>query len=285
MNKNPSDVKWVIDQTILESTQYTDLVEIVSEKGYDVEVIKYVPFSSPERYTNSEKFKSTATSDDLALVYGTVNFVEKNTHIFGNYFRNGWFNLVNYRTNLNVNYEDWLNRGIYTTWKDLKLNHKEYFNMLNTSHIFIRPNSGHKTFTGFDVHEKKLLDEINSAQQLTSVLDNTLIQINNAVFLEEEYRFFIFGSKVSAWSRYRFEFEKVEDLNVPEQAIWFAQSIANNNTHLEYPLVLDVAKVDRSFKIIEINCINSSGFYAANVNSIIDDFSAFVTNDWNRLLV
>ena len=42
-----------------------------------------------------------------------------------------------------------------------------------------------------------------------------------------------------------------------------------------HEIAIDVARVDRTFRVVECNCFNGSGFYAADAERLVHAVSAF----------
>jgi hypothetical protein len=86
-----------------------------------------------------------------------------------------------------------------------------------------------------------------------------------------EWRFFVVAGKVVAGSRYRqwglMDHRRIDAASEPWQ---FAQKMVDQWQPAE-AFVIDLAKehYDPSFKVIEINCINSAGFYNCDMTTVI----------------
>lgn len=260
-------ITWVIDEHIQKHNS-KNLYDIVRSFGYNCIVKSYRPFADDNKVTE-------ISETDCAIVYGTVNFVRSNRHIFGNYLDSKAYSMVGYRSK----YFDtrWLNDGVFTTWIDLIKNYNKYCEMLGSTNLFVRPNSGEKTFTGLVLSGDNIQHEINSTQQLTGVLNDTLVFVSLAKKIDSEYRFFIVNKEVVGESTYMVNHIHDERPVVPSSARDFALDFASKT---DEPLVLDVGRVGDDFGAIEINCINSSGFYSCNVDNIVHSLSQYVNHKW-----
>ena len=69
------------------------------------------------------------------------------------------------------------------------------------------------------------------------------------------------------------EFEE----NISNEALVFGQKMVNL-FRVADAYVLDIALTYDGWKIVEVNCINSAGFYKANVENIILALEAFYGN-------
>lgn len=261
-------ITWVIDEHI-QKHNHEDLYSIVRRHGYNAIVKSYRPFADDNKVNEIK-------DDDCAIVYGTVNFVRANRHIFGNYFNSNEYNMTSYRSK----YHDckWINDGVFTTWIELIKNYSKYCDIFKTDKLFVRPNSGEKTFTGLVLTRDTLNHQVNGTQQLTGVMNDTIVFVSKAKTINEEYRFFIVNQQPVAWSTYMVNHEHHERSTVPAFAMEFARDFAKHNT--DPPIVLDVGRVGDEFGAIEINCVNSSGFYRCDVNNIVKYVSFYVSEQW-----
>lgn len=74
-------------------------------------------------------------------------------------------------------------------------------------------------------------------------------------------------------------YHPVGDAYVPPDAIHFAECAAARWTPASV-FVMDVARVDGAWKIVECNCFSGSGFYEADVLRIVRAVSSFQEASW-----
>lgn len=153
---------------------------------------------------------------------------------------------------------------------------------------FIRPDSDFKLFSGavfrngdfFDWY-KRVKSLIDSGTYVNLTLD-TQVSVAEAVDIEAEWRFFIVDKCVSSCSQYRMDGKlKIESL-VEMEAALLAIDIAKDNWQLAPAYVVDIAKTESGYKVIEFNNFNSSGFYKCNIRQIIQDASILAKKQWER---
>jgi hypothetical protein len=89
-----------------------------------------------------------------------------------------------------------------------------------------------------------------------------------------EHRFFVVGRKVIAGSVYKQGGQLFVSPNVDEEALTFAQAQVRRWKPADH-FVIDVATVEDGHRIVEVNGLNVSGFYAANVGDIV-----MAVEDW-----
>lgn len=96
-----------------------------------------------------------------------------------------------------------------------------------------------------------------------------------------EFRFFVVDKKIITGSQYKEGVRKVTNSFVP---IWI-YDFAVDQISKWCPsdcFVIDIADVNGQAKVIEVNCINCSGFYECNVRSIVGALSSYVLKDGEK---
>lgn len=157
-----------------------------------------------------------------------------------------------------------------------------------TETMFIRPIDDSKYFAGavFDP------DEFNEWSHKVCVLEedfgnsltgDTLIQISPPKKIYAEYRFWIVDGQVVTSSLYKRGDKVIYSADVDKHVSKFVDKVLNTKNEIhEHTLsmkpsgwmparafVLDVCETPDGMKIVEINTINSAGFYAANVTDLV----------------
>lgn len=136
---------------------------------------------------------------------------------------------------------------------------------------FIKPFEEAKIFTGKVFTESEWKDFVFEALKSTNnrIDENALVQVSETKKTLKEARIWIVGGEIIDGGYYKFSDEVSFEANVSIEGLEFAkQMIALHN--LENAFVMDICLTDEGWKIVEINCINSSGFYPnTNVRSII----------------
>lgn len=166
---------------------------------------------------------------------------------------------------------DMLNNRVMT----LKLAIRELDRVIQedpTRLVFTRPSADLKQFSGQVIEAEKcrdwFVDMMECATSGTYKLDaGTKVVLCDPQPIKAEWRWFIVGGKVVSGSMYRAH-NQLRKERVTEQAmIDEAQKFADD--WLPSPCcVMDLALVGDELKVIEFNCINSSGFYDNDVNAI-----------------
>lgn len=138
--------------------------------------------------------------------------------------------------------------------------------------LFIKPLRDAKVFTG------KVFNKVSWSDFVYEAIENpktdrlnkdTFIQISKPRKIYKEARLWIVGEQIIDAGYYKFDDDVLFELNVHPEGIAFAkQMIAIFNVAEAF--VMDIGLTQEGWKIIEINCINSSGFYPnTNVKAIM----------------
>lgn len=77
------------------------------------------------------------------------------------------------------------------------------------------------------------------------------------------------------------QYRPSRDPYLPEALLSFARQVVSLWTPAAV-FVLDVARADRAWKIVECNCFDGSGFYAADVPAVVRAVSAYQERRWAR---
>ena len=159
--------------------------------------------------------------------------------------------------------------------KIIKLGDKDFF---SKPRFFARPTKDTKIFTGreFDLGEYRetrdtLLSNAKKAREdgFHTVLDeNTDIQISSIKKIYNEIRFWVVKGEVVTASQYRLGNRLVLDENVDKKAYTFCNKMVKL-FELNDAFVIDLALTEKGYKIIECGCINSAGFYRADMQKLL----------------
>lgn len=108
-----------------------------------------------------------------------------------------------------------------------------------------------------------------------SVLDGTdELVMSPVVKLEAEWRFFVVDGEVVTGSMYRKEGIRRRNLPVESQ-VWEAAARATKEWMPSPNIVIDLALLSSGeYKVVEFNCLNSSGFYNSDVSKLVDALEA-----------
>jgi hypothetical protein len=181
---------------------------------------------------------------------------------------------------------DWfLNRdGIFMTWAMFK----EYRGKQQIADhwpegLFIRPNSGFKTFAGQRIMAKDFDDHIATLDQNSGVMADTLILVNRLTPIEGEFRFVIADKQVIAASEYRWD-GKLDIRRDWPQSCWdMAQRVADHEWQVDIAYTCDVALTEEGPRVVELNGFSCAGLYACDLEKVVDGVSRAALREWAGL--
>lgn len=137
---------------------------------------------------------------------------------------------------------------------------------------FIKPYKEAKIFTGALFTEIKWIDFVeNSLKNPKTPLlhKNSLVQASTSKKILKEARVWIVGDQVIDAVYYKFHGDVVFEGEVAPEGIQFAKKMIQRFSVAE-AFVMDICRTNEAWKIVEINCINSAGFYPnLNVSSLV----------------
>lgn len=142
---------------------------------------------------------------------------------------------------------------------------------------FIKPYQDAKVFTGGIFTEQKWNNFVEHSIQYpkTKMLhENTLVQASQPQRLVKEARLWIIGGSIVASIYYRFHGSIPFEKEVAKEGLNFAQSMIDLYNVTD-AFVMDICLTMAGWKIVEVNCINSAGFYHVNIRTLLRAIEAF----------
>jgi hypothetical protein len=255
---------YIIQKNVFQDPRYDVIFDVLEKLELDYECVEFKP--------NSNELEIQTDRKDI-FVYGSVKLakVTANLDWFPGSFYGNNHEFEKYSKGYGINA---INHGSYIS----KFSNE--IDWSNKTTLFIKPSIDAKVFTGKVFNQSEWNDFVYNSlndNQNKRINKNTSIQISEPYSLIKEARVWIVGEKVITSSYYRFhdgiEFEE----NVEDKGLQFAQDMAKlYNVSDAY--VMDIALTYGGWKIIEINCINSAGFYKGNVMKIISALEVYYGN-------
>lgn len=261
--------KWLIDEFMKEHNEQ-DIEAILLSEGFEIKVGKY------ERFAKKEELPSYFDVDDCVIVYGSLEFVRQQQtkgYIPGPYFQLKNLECLSYTAKLDNPGLLLNDNHVFSNFSELVRRRDFFFSAFRTDELFIRPNSGLKSFTGLTLNRENFDEEINSLKQLSSIEPDTLIIVAPAQKIQAEYRLFIINRQVVAGSSYQKDGEVYLSQQVPDSVKEVGLEMANNAWQPDLAYVCDVAETPDGPKIVEFNAISTSGLYQANLAKLFNQWS------------
>ena len=269
------EVKWAVHTKFFEKPGRPSLRAALEKAG-----IEYYHSDFDEQ--KREYADIPYDTSECVVMYGPIQFVRKKNKGFipGAFGFKADTNTSYYMSQLPKNYF-FNDDAIYLPFGSI-LERKEQLCSIFGDHLFIRPDSGFKSFTGFAVKKEDLEFELSSLKQTKNPANHELCQIAKAKPILGEYRIIICNGKVVTGSQYRWDGKMDIRIDVHSDAWSFAESaVAKADWQLDTCYVVDIFISEHGPKIGEFNSFASAGLYSCDMDAIVDAVSKAALNEWN----
>ena len=250
-------MKFMIQHNLINPDHLLE-VQLAVEK-YPHEFVGVIPFG--HEITSDEPITGLDFIPYGSTLFTTLTY-EKGWK--GNYFD---LDVFNYRAFLE-NRDDMLNDNV------MKI--EDAVTYLKTvppeTEFFTRPSLDLKQYVGMVENAGELLAWFKDAMEFSGtgcykIEEGTEIVLCQPKVIQAEWRYFVVDRKIVSGSQYKYEDrlypQRVVEQDILDEAQTFADLwLPHDNC------VMDLALVDDELKVIEFNCLNSSGFYDNNVQDV-----------------
>ncbi len=256
---------WILQENLFQEVHWNALIETLERLELPHSVHKIVPFTN--------KLFPEIAPDGPVIVMGAIRMatIAKERGWKPGSFENGNFDFVKQRKHwgdLMLNAD-----AIVCNFEDVPSHRDEI--VLEDDHFFMRPVHDTKSFTGMvtnwtefmDWHKK--LGEAYLADSRCTVKPHTPVVVCSPKVIYWEYRLWVVDGKVVTSSAYKAGGRLMVTPVVNQAAIEFAEAAVKQWAPAR-AFVIDIADTPDGPKIIEVNNINSAGFYASNVGRMIE---------------
>jgi hypothetical protein len=269
-------VKWIIDKYIFESNRIPR--KSFENLGIEIYEYDYIPFLVDKTQIPFDE------RDEPVIVYSTINAARRIPKFFGHYLNEEVMKCNVYMSLLSVDPTDFLNHDhLYCTFQNLKDDYDYYYNLFVRGDLFIRPNDGVKEFTGSVIARENLMREIDAMEQMYQVSPQSMLLLSTPKKILDETRFLIGNNEIIDYSRYQINGKHKTDRDVSHEVIDFVNKILRETAWRPAELFcIDIATTPDGPKIIELNSFSCSGWYAMNVEHVIQKVSEIVYNNYKR---
>ncbi len=251
---------YIIQKNTFNEPNYINLINAIERNNLSYEIVDVLPFVEDFDFLTNRKdvfcFGAVKMSR-LAKKYdwnpGSLLNENHDYRIYSKYYKD---NLLNW---------------------DSKI--QKFDEPIDIDLFFARPCEDTKTFTGkiFSIQEwNEFKKRHNDGKYTSSLNSDTAIQISSVKDITKEFRFWIVNGEVITGSLYRMGSWINYSENVDDGALEFCKKMVKIYT-LADAFVMDICEVDGDYKIIECGCINSAGFYKANMSKLIESLENYWT--------
>jgi hypothetical protein len=249
---------FVVQENMFKETHYQMMIEILEKFKFDYEIVKFIPFCHDIEFKTERKDVWVWGTANMALVahkYGwTPGSMYNENHdleVYAAYYKEHMLN----------------SDGVIMKFGD-KLPPHEAFD-----YFFARPTKDTKAFSG-QLFSREAWNEYTKNAESNNTLsilnDETKVLVAPLKTIQQEIRCWIVGGKVVTISLYKIGSRvKYQNYDHESAAIEFAQKMVDLYCPAE-AFVLDICLHNDEYKVVEVNNINSAGFYHCNVQRLIE---------------
>lgn len=249
---------YVIQENLFREYHFNTLMDVMKRYKLEFETVRYTPFvkqvhvENPNNYKNVWFFGSVNAAMVLTHTDWYPGILYNEKHDFEYYFDEYKSNLLNYGA------------AVKPVERIDRRPHWEYF---------IRPTRDTKIFESkvYRVDEwNQYIEELEKSGELENVRKDTkMLYTSPKPDIQQEIRCWIVDGEPVTMSQYKIG-KRVNMLNMDhnEEAYIFSKKMAKIFSPSR-AFVLDICLYNDDYKIVEINCINMSGFYDANMSKLI----------------
>lgn len=279
------NVKWLIQSTGIKFSNALQLVEALLNqkiKYHDLAIFQNKILNLDEILDDNSVFVTKGGISFLTMInnlkINNLNISHLNENLSDEIILNS--NLYINKLIQSIDYDIQKFDQLYYSKLDIPLLNKDAkyipFNEIKTSSFekdyFIKPSRDLKSFNGGILNSgESLLNYIYRTGYMKAI-ENEIIVLAPIKKIYSEYRFFMYKDMIISGSRYILNNKVDVSNNIPN----FILEAARDYGKLYQPLdfyVMDLALTDDGIKIVEYNCWNASGFYASNIEKIVNTIS------------
>lgn len=261
-------IRWILQSNLIKESTLNQIKEALIKADTSFEEVKTIPFSdSLPTIQDSQDFKVFYGSTTLILnAYSNASYAE------GIFYDKDIFSMIKY-------FEEWgahmlnYDSEILTFTSIVKGDYKN-------GNWFVRPVHDDKSFSGrvMSIEEIQTL-ELSLAESNNPYLDeSTLVTISKPKNITKEWRHFIVDKEIVSSSRYAENgMISKSNLDIPTDLLEFVNERCAEFTPNDI-FVMDTALHKDTYKIVECNCFNDTGFYEHDIHQIILKVNQYIKN-------
>lgn len=267
-------VRWIIQNNLIaenDRNQFQIACDKLSIPHHEVLVIPFSP-TLPD-FPIDDEFEN--------IYYGSTTFMnnvyEKLNKPIGLFYNHETFSMENY-------IQKWKGHMLNSEGRVLTI--KEFLEENNEpeDNWFIRPDGDGKEFDGQVAKFRNIKSFLTRVMGYdVNLNETTKILVGPAYNIKKEWRNFVVNGKVVTSSRYRenFKLSKSSE-DIPVDMIEFVEKMCDIYRPHDV-FAMDIALVNdedgtSSYYIIECGCMNSVGFYHANIEQYVEALTNYVKN-------
>lgn len=111
-----------------------------------------------------------------------------------------------------------------------------------------------------------------------SLRADTELMFTTPIRILQEWRLWVVADRIVAHSLYKEGARVLYRREIDHDALAFAETLLAANPNYAQAYVLDICRTDDGLRMIETNCINAAGFYAADLTPLVTAIDALVSH-------
>jgi hypothetical protein len=221
-------------------------------------------------------------TDECVIMYGPIKFIRtKNKgYVPGPFGFKSDTDVSHYMSQLP---SEWFfnEDAIWLPWGSIVKKKKMLADIFG-KHLFIRPDSGFKSFTGFNVKIDDLETEFAARQQTENTDPYEMCLIAKGKPIIGEYRMVVCNGRVITGSQYRWDDKLDVRIDVHHEAWAMAEQVASHSWQLDTCYVVDIFLGEHGPRIGEFNSFSSSGLYNCDLDAIVKSLSQAASMEYDK---
>lgn len=268
-------VKWLVENFDADNKLWR-LIEELKKRNQPLEIVDYYPFALYDGIDKDGNPAPSVVKDDECVVFmGSIQMAlwvkHKKPWVPGLWLERDKLKCTNYYSYLG---KYLFNQGYqFTTIGEYKREHESFFKTRGVQDcLFIRPDSGMKSFTGQIFKKENHATDWNFFDVSTKPEDIIVVAIPQVI--KSEYRVVIADGEPITASLYQKDGKREQFPGAPKQVMALAKEIAaviDKEMNLGPMYVIDIAeKWEGGYALMEINCFNCAGLYECDKGIVVD---------------
>lgn len=268
-------MQWIVENFTNEPS-YLELVTAIQEAGHGLKEIK-----GDFKYADVSEFNNNVQP---VVFLGSIQMSSLIARELINAYPVIYNSITNYRcTEYYSRFGELLfnDKYAFVTLRELR---RQKFHFYGTygkeSLIFVRPDSGQKTF------QAQLIDivDIDRFVENNKDYEHSLVLVSTPKTIRGEWRFVVTDEReIVTYSTYQFQGQVAKVPGAPSGAIKFVNNVMEVGYHPDSIYCVDVAEdADGNFWLLELTSFSSAGLYACDKKKIVEKVSTIATRDYFR---
>jgi hypothetical protein len=254
------DLEWVVQENLFNEDEFAHFTDQIRKSGAKLSIVKVIPFTTI--------MEPEILADGPKVVYGSTKLVRIAQE--RNWDPGAFFNE-------NFSFEKWREN-----WGENLLNFDAEIMRFGDAKFdgikFIRPVDDLKVFSGEIIEgERFSFWKERNLQHHTLLTEDQLIVVAEPKNIYSETRLFVVDGCVVTGSTYKIGYDVYRRPADPLAVSFGEEMIKIWQPHKAF--VMDVCDTPSGMKILEINCINGSGFYASDTSKLVQALNDFYENN------